>query len=90
MIVQIYKGKGDTDDFNNQRNIHTKDPEPKFFEGIVVDKSKPILNQHCSKFQIGGVPGQWTSPTGTSLHHQEHHLSVQLPQSTPLPTTLGH
>ena len=50
MIVQIYNGKGDTDDFNNQRNIHTKDPEPKFFEGILVDKSKPTLTQHCSKF----------------------------------------
>ena len=68
LIIQIYKGKGDQDDFNNQRNIHTKDPEPKFFEGIVVDKSKPMMTKHCSKFQIGGVPGH---------RPQEHLFSIK-------------
>ena len=57
MIVQIYKGKGEHSDFNNQRNIHTKEDQPKLFEGIVVDLSKPKLVQKCSKFQIGGIPG---------------------------------
>ena len=57
LIVQIFKGKGDESEFSNQRNIHTKEDKPKFFEGIVVDKSKTILTNHCSKFQIGGIPG---------------------------------
>ena len=30
---------------------------PKFFEGIVVDKSKDKIIKKCSKFQIGGIPG---------------------------------
>ena len=56
VIVQIYKKKGDFSDFNNQRNIHTKDFIPKLFEGIIVDKSKDIIVSNCSKFQIGGMP----------------------------------
>ena len=56
VIIQLYKGKGETCDFNNQRNIHTKKDIPKLFEGIVVDKSKPKLIEKCSKFQIGGIP----------------------------------
>ena len=57
IIVQLYKGKGEESSFNNQRSIHTKGYAPKFFEGIVVDKAKPMLTSHCSKFQIGGIPG---------------------------------
>ena len=57
IIIQLYKGKGDASDYNNQRNIHTKEDIPKYFEGIVVDKSKGKLTQACSKFQIGGIPG---------------------------------
>ena len=37
VIIQLYKGKGEAFDFNNQRNIHTKEDTPKLFEGIVVD-----------------------------------------------------
>ena len=48
--------KGDFSNFNNQRNIHTKDYIPKLFEGIVVDKSKDKIVAACSKFQIGGLP----------------------------------
>ena len=44
VIVQIYKGKGSISDYNSQRNIHTKEAEPNFFEGIVVDKSKDKLS----------------------------------------------
>ena len=68
VIVQIYKGKGDKNDFDFQRNIHTKKEEPKFFEGIVVDKSKDTLTQACSKYQIGGIPGH---------RSQEHLFSVK-------------
>ena len=53
IIVQLYKSKGDPSDFN----IHTKEEYPKFFEGIVVDKSKDKIIKKCSKFQIGGIPG---------------------------------
>ena len=66
VIVQIYKGKGDKNDFDFQRNIHTKEEEPKFYEGIVVDKSKHKLTQACSKYQIGGIPG----------HRSQEHLFV--------------
>ena len=48
--------KGDFSNFNNQRNIHTKDYIPKLFKGIVVDKSKDKIVETCSKFQFGGLP----------------------------------
>ena len=57
IIVQLYKGKGEESSFDSQRNIHTKQENPKFFEGIVVDMSKSKMTKHCSKFQIGGIPG---------------------------------
>ena len=57
VIIQLYKGKGPKEEFNNQRNIHTKEEIPKLFEGIVVDKSKEKIVSFCSKFQIGGIPG---------------------------------
>ena len=57
VIVQLYKGRGEESCFDNQRNIHTKEADPKFFEGIVVDLSKPKLTKRCSKFQIGGIQG---------------------------------
>ena len=57
VIIQLYKGVGDPSSYNSQRNIHTKADCPKFFEGIVVDKSKAKIVQKCSKFQIGGIPG---------------------------------
>ena len=30
-IIQLFKGKGERDEFGNQRNIHTKMDIPKFF-----------------------------------------------------------
>ena len=57
IIIQLYKGKGDASSYDCQRNIHTKEELPKYFEGIVVDKSKNMLTKACSKFQIGGIPG---------------------------------
>ena len=64
VIIQLYKGKGETFDYNCQRNIHTKEDTPKLFEGIVVDKSKQKLVDNCSKYQIGGIPG----------HRSQEHL----------------
>ena len=56
IIVQLYKGKGEVSDYNFQSNIHTKEEIPKYFEGLIVDKSKQKIVAHCSKFQIGGIP----------------------------------
>ena len=56
IIIQLYKGKGESFEFNNQRNIHTKEDIPKLFEGIVVNKSKQKMIEKCSKYQIGGIP----------------------------------
>ena len=56
IIIQLYKGKGETFDYNCQRNIHTNKDTPKLFEEIVVDKSKQKLVDNCSKYQIGGIP----------------------------------
>ena len=56
LIVQPYKQRGDHSDFYSQRNIHIKDCIPKFYEGIVVDKSKELMVKNCLQFQIGGLP----------------------------------
>ena len=55
IVIQLYKGKGSINEFQFQRYIHTKEEVPKYFEGIVVDKSKDKLVKGCSKFQIGGI-----------------------------------
>ena len=81
IIVQLFKGKGESSDYNNQRNIHTKEDLPKLFEGIVVDKSKAKLVKKCSKFQIGGIPGHrpqehlFTAKSVISLYN---HLDIPL------------
>ena len=56
-IIQIYKGKGDSADLNNHRNIHTKEYLPKTFETIFVEKSKAKIVEKCSKYQVGAMPG---------------------------------
>ena len=56
-IIQLYKGKGDSLDLGNHRNIHLKEDIPKTFETAVVDTLKPKIVSKCSKFQIGGMPG---------------------------------
>ena len=56
-IIQLYKGKGESDDLGNHRNIHLKEDIPKAFETAVVDSSKPKIVSKCSNFQIGGMPG---------------------------------
>ena len=61
MCHQLYKGKGEKKDFCNQRFIHTKEDVPKGFEQIVINKSKPLMVQNCTKFQIGAIPGHQPS-----------------------------
>ena len=68
LIVQIYKGKGDSDDLSNHRNIHTKEEFPKAFESGLVLKSKKNIVEGCSKFQIGAMPGH---------RSQEHLFSIK-------------
>jgi hypothetical protein len=55
--IQLYKGKGRKDEFNNQRFLHTKDDIPKGFEHILMNKVKPIMVKNCSKYLIGAMPG---------------------------------
>ena len=52
-IIQLYKGKGEKDDFGSQRNIHTKNEIPKFFGHIVMSKAKDIIMENMTKYQIG-------------------------------------
>jgi hypothetical protein len=65
-IIQLYKGKGVSEDLNNHRNIHMKEDIPKAFETAVVEHSKPKIVSKCSKYQIGGMPG----------HRPSEHLFV--------------
>ena len=55
--IQLFKGKGRSDEFKNQRYIHMKEEIPKGFEYIVMDKVKPTMMKNCTKFQIGAIPG---------------------------------
>ena len=64
IVIQLYKGKGNINEFSTQRFIHTKEAVPKYFEGLVVDKSKEKIISGCSKFQIGGLPN----------HRSQEHL----------------
>ena len=62
---QLFKGKGEKNDFGNQRFIHTKEDIPKAFEQIVITKVKPAIIKHCSKFQ--------TPTCRTPFHNKEYH-----------------
>ena len=52
-IIQLYKGKGERSEFQNQRNIHSKLDIPKVFGQTIMSKSKEIITKNMSKFQIG-------------------------------------
>ena len=54
-IIQLYKGKGPKDQFENLRNIHTKNYVPKLFENIIFNMAKPKIVSGTSKFQIGAI-----------------------------------
>ena len=56
-IVQLYKGKGDLDQFLNLRNIHTKDEIPKLFGHMIMSQTKDRILRNMTKFQIGTKTG---------------------------------
>ena len=65
-LIQLYKGKGATNDLNNMRYIHIKDEFPKFFGHLVVNSSKEIIMKNLSKYQIATKPG----------HRAQEHIFV--------------
>ena len=67
-VIQIYKGKGNMNEFSNQRNIHTKHEIPKLFGSILMSQVKQTLIDKMSKFQLGTKPGH---------RAQEHLFSVK-------------
>ena len=68
LIIQLYKGKGERDEFGNQRNIHTKLDIPKFFGHTVMHHAKEIIIKNMTKFQIG---------TKTGHRAQEHLFTMK-------------
>ena len=42
-IIQLYKGKGDRNEFASQRHIHLKSEVPKVFGHIVMGQVKPLI-----------------------------------------------
>ena len=56
-IIQLYKGKGERNEFGNQRNIHTKVDIPKLFGHMVMSKAKDKIIQNMTKYQIGTKNG---------------------------------
>ena len=56
-IIQIYKGKGERNNLNNYRNIHTKIDTRKVFGEIVTHELKKTVIDKVSKFQIGAMSG---------------------------------
>ena len=67
-IIQLYKGKGERDEFGNQRNIHTKVDIPKLFGHMVMSKAKDKIIQNMTKYQIG---------TKTGHRAQEHLFTLK-------------
>ena len=57
LIVQLFKGKGEKNEFGNQRNIHTKMETPKMFGHMVMSQAKGKIIEKMSKFQIGTKNG---------------------------------
>ena len=61
IIIQLHKGKGPEDDFNNMRNIHTKLEVPKLFENMLLLRVRPKIVEGTSKYQIGAMSGHRSS-----------------------------
>ena len=61
IIIQLYKGKGPKDDFNNMRNIHTKLEIPKLFKNMLLLRARPKIVEGTSKYQIGAMPNHRSS-----------------------------
>ena len=56
-LVQIYKGSGHRNNFQNQRLIHMKDAFPNIFKNLDMVAAKEKLIENMSKYHIGGKPG---------------------------------
>lgn len=56
VIIQLYKGKGPMNEFDNMRNIHTKLDIPKLFKNLLYKRAKPLIQEGTSKLQIGAIP----------------------------------
>ena len=56
-IVQLFKGKGNRNELQNYRNIHTKVDTRKLFGDIVTFEMKQKVEGNISKFQIGAMAG---------------------------------
>ena len=57
LIIQLYKGKGEINEFGNQSNIHTKLEIPKMFGHMVMSQAKSKMINSMTKFQIGTKNG---------------------------------
>ena len=67
-IVQLYKGKGNSNELCNYRHIHTKADTRKVFGEILTHEIKVKVSENVSKFQIGAIPGH---------RPQEHLFSIK-------------
>ena len=67
-IVQIFKGKGMTDDLTGYRNLHTKTQERKVLGEILTHELKRKVSGNISKLQIGAMSGH---------RAQEHIFSIK-------------
>ena len=68
MIIQLFKGKGEKNEFSNQRNIHTKLDVPKIFGHMVMSQAKEKIISNMTKYQIG---------TKTGHRAQEHLFTLK-------------
>ena len=67
-ILQIFKGKGNSHEYENHRNIHTKGEIPKLFGHIVLNQVKSTIMSNMSIYQIG---------TRNSHRSQEHLFTMK-------------
>jgi hypothetical protein len=60
LLVQLFKGKGSTQELGNSRFLHLKDWAPRLCEALTVEGMKDAILANSTKFQIGGQPGMRT------------------------------
>ena len=65
-IIQIPKGKTESGNLNNMRNIHLKEPIPKMFGHIIMNQVKEKLMKNMTKYQLGTKTG----------HRPQEHIFV--------------
>ena len=65
-ILQIPKSTTGTTNLDEMRNIHLKDPIPKFFGNILMNEVKEDLMNSMTKYQLGTKSG----------HRAQEHIFV--------------